>query len=92
MDVQKTIDKHKGEVEQKRKKEKKYHPIHGADYDETKIRGYNDAPIYIIQEKFDTYAEVFMKNLKIDKEVFAAVCLDWVRYNAKWKSDNEKDE
>lgn len=44
----------------------------------------NDANTYLLQDKFDKIAEQAMEKWNIDKEVFADLCLFWVRYNAKW--------
>jgi len=55
------------------------------------------ANIYELQERFNNGAVKIMDNLNIDKEVFAELCLCWVREHAKWDehentSDRLKEE
>lgn len=42
------------------------------------------ANTYKFQEKFDKIADQALEKWNIDKEVFADLCLTWVRHNAKW--------
>lgn len=42
------------------------------------------ANTYILQDKFDKIAEQALEKWNIDKEVFADLCLSWVRQQAKW--------
>jgi len=42
------------------------------------------ANTYLLQDKFDKIAKQALEKWNIDKEVFADLCLTWVRYNAQW--------
>lgn len=51
-----------------------------------------EANTYELQEKFNKVSEKIMDKLNIDREVYAELCLGWVRENAKWdEHDNTTD-
>lgn len=82
--IQERINKHKGDVPVKNED-----VLHKGFAKKPKGRRLNmcEANVYELQEKFDEYAEIFRKQLNIDKQVFAHLCMSWVVHEGEWKDE-----